>query len=522
MTITQVRDVASQEGHIKVSSKTLGLISAGIYRTPAGAIKELISNAFDADADWVRISMNAPSFDIVSIKDNGSGIEYSKFISLMERQIGDSDKRSQGDRTPIKNRPIIGRIGIGLLAIAQICHAFEVVSHRKHTRTAFRSQVQMTDYLQEEMDAAEADLPSHDIGTYRAERIDFDETNCGTTIIATQLKPGFIIRLRKESPPLPRNFSTFFADVVKHDSLRELSEYWRTTWSIALAAPLPYLDDGPVRDHSVDPERQRQLEDFAFRVEVDQMPVRRPVLLPPRAKDQRQPDNVNVVTLKIDQKINGSWLKGQGYIYSQGGKSIYPSELRGLLIRIKGVAIGEYDKNFLDYPLNEGPRISWLSGELNVDEGLEDALNIDRDSFNQAHPHYIAVQQLIHDAMDKEVRPWLYRNLDDRKKERDREAEAHQKAAVNETIATVFPDITRVEHVNRPSQRGQAEQFVPPVLINTDDGRVEVNDAAAWPRARRNRELAEQIAIGFEAALAGSSPEEIRRRFYAILRQILA
>src|SRR5438046_1932832 len=103
-----------KSGQIKVSSKTLGLISAGIYRTPAGALKELISNGFDADADWVRISTNSPNFNVLSVTDNGSGMTREEFVDLMERRIGDSPKRLGTGKSPIKHRPYIGRIGIGL------------------------------------------------------------------------------------------------------------------------------------------------------------------------------------------------------------------------------------------------------------------------------------------------------------------------------------------------------------------------------------------------------------------------
>lgn len=60
--------------NIIVSSKILGHISAGVYRSPAGAIKELVSNAFDANATRVAITTNWLSFDIITCRDNGSGM----------------------------------------------------------------------------------------------------------------------------------------------------------------------------------------------------------------------------------------------------------------------------------------------------------------------------------------------------------------------------------------------------------------------------------------------------------------
>lgn len=567
MEMTTEKDVgaAKESGQIVVSSKTLGLISTGIYRSPASALKELVSNAFDADAQWVEVSMNPPRFDAVSVTDNGAGIMPEKFLELMRGQIGDSDKRAHGDRTAVKGRPLIGRIGIGLLAIAQICHGFEVVSHHKKSRQAFRALVQISDDMRDNIDEIELDgtngtTPKLDIGTYEVFDIEFDERRCGTSIIATDLKYGFLRRILRSTPatrvegndaldgvgeargvsvestitstesaatpetppPLPPTFEGFFDAAVRHNSLREISEYWRTTWGIALAAPIPYLNGGPVRGQPVNQERQEALKSYDFNVLVDGLSLRRPILLPPRVRDQRLTRDVHVETLHIDSVIDGVRLQGQGYIYSQGGKSIYPAELRGMLIRIKGVAIGDYDRNFLDYPYVEGPRYSWLSGEFDIEEGLEDALNIDRDSFNQAHPHYLEVQALIHGAMDRHVRPWLYRNLDIRRKDRAQATAVARQEALNETVAHILPN-AHIERINKPlPQTQEQESFVTPVRIDEHNDSIEVNEvASAWPRSHRNRELAQEIAIGFEFALLASTPNEMRRRFYEYLKRVL-
>lgn len=553
-----------ESGAIVVSSKTLGLISSGIYRSPASALKELISNAFDADATWVSVSMTPPNFDVVSVTDSGSGIERAKFLKLMKGQIGDSDKRNDGDRSPLLHRPLIGRIGIGLLAIVQICHGFEVISHHKASGTAFRARVQISDDTQDMIDKAlldptETGTYKLDIGSFILNDIDFDETRGGTAIIATDLKYGFLRRMLRASdtmrdgdegeeteiatkngvgvlvnevealaesivteelpPLLPTTFDKFFSSVVKHKSIREVSEYWRTTWNIALAAPLPYYDDGPVRGHPVNIARQKELESFDFAVVVDGLPLRRPVLLPPRPADQRSPRDMHVEILTIDSLVDGTRLRGQGYIYSQGGKSIYPAELRGMLIRIKGVAIGEYDRSFLDYPIVEGPRYSWLSGEIDIEEGLEDALNIDRDSFNQAHPHFLEVQSLIHLALDRHVRPWLYRNLTVRKNARTEEATVTRQQRLNETVARFLPD-AHVERVSISSPHSQ-NRFVSPVRIDDADASIEVNESAPLTHEKRNRDLGQEIAIGFELALRAPTLDEVRRQFYEYLRTIL-
>src|SRR5260370_39090185 len=110
---------------IDVAGCDIADISAGIYSTPAGELKELISNAFDAAATVVHISTNAPNFSTFTCTDDGSGVTPDRFKTIMGL-IGGSSKRDHGETSPIYKRPLIGRIGIGILSIGQICRTFEI------------------------------------------------------------------------------------------------------------------------------------------------------------------------------------------------------------------------------------------------------------------------------------------------------------------------------------------------------------------------------------------------------------
>src|SRR5687768_10739358 len=104
---------------ITVAEKIIADISTGIYRTPGAAVKELISNAYDADATLVHIDTGAPNLDRLVVTDDGSGMELSRFLEIMQH-IGGSWKRlaATNGRSQDFKRPLIGRIGIGLLAVA--------------------------------------------------------------------------------------------------------------------------------------------------------------------------------------------------------------------------------------------------------------------------------------------------------------------------------------------------------------------------------------------------------------------
>jgi HSP90 family molecular chaperone len=104
---------------INVSSRVLRHISRGIYRTPAGALKELVSNSYDAGARQVTVTTGWPTLREIVITDNGRGMTTPEFEDIVQH-IGFSNK-NLGDeilvpRSPVKRRTI-GHYGIGLLAV---------------------------------------------------------------------------------------------------------------------------------------------------------------------------------------------------------------------------------------------------------------------------------------------------------------------------------------------------------------------------------------------------------------------
>lgn len=98
---------------------------SGGYKPFVKAVKELVSNAFDADAEVVDVRLNT-SFDLVEITDDGVGMTPFEFRDQFTR-IGGSTKRSDANPTD-KGRLRIGSKGIGFLAVARYCGAMEIVS----------------------------------------------------------------------------------------------------------------------------------------------------------------------------------------------------------------------------------------------------------------------------------------------------------------------------------------------------------------------------------------------------------
>jgi len=505
----------ARSGPIQVSSKTLGHISAGLYRSPASALKELVSNSFDADATTVNITTNRPSFDVVTCSDNGDGMTFDSFVSLMEGGIGDSDKR-RGPPVTKRGRPVIGRIGIGLLALAQICHEFQVISHHRESRTAFRATVRLIDYLQETIDETES-APSkvYEVGEYECTPVRYEASAAGMSVVASDVKRGFVKRFREHGgKPVPRDFKKFITDVSTYGnrSVRMLGDYPNMIWGLSIACPIPYLEKGPVIGKQVLPRVKKALLDYNFEVIVDGVRLRKPILLPNPASSSQERFTYNVFELDEDSQVYGQKLKFVGYIFAQGGKSIYPAELRGILVRIKNVAIGTYDESLLGYPIAEGPRFGWLSGEIYVEDGLEDALNVDRDSFNEMHPHYISLQDILHEKLHDEVFPKVIKGIAERRGFR----QERQRREYEEQFSRLVSDVLK-----RPYQIELSEARVTDrVVIDDDRGKITVDNTAPWPRRQDRRDIAQKIVIAYRLSERAGSIEEQHETFYTLLQEI--
>ncbi len=77
----------SEEIEVQVSARILRHVSRGIYRTPAAALKELVSNAYDAGATEVSINTGFPTFEKIVVTDNGDGISREQFKDLVSTSV---------------------------------------------------------------------------------------------------------------------------------------------------------------------------------------------------------------------------------------------------------------------------------------------------------------------------------------------------------------------------------------------------------------------------------------------------
>ncbi|MBH0051671.1 ATP-binding protein [Pseudoalteromonas sp. SWYJZ19] len=158
--ITSISNGDIGETKLETDDKVLARVTDGIYRQPGSALRELISNAYDADADNVYVETDAPRFDTMTIRDDGNGMSISTLVNML-RHIGGSAKRTdKGKDLKVtddtdnslslnKKRKLIGKIGIGLFSVAQLTRDFEIVTKQAGSDFYLKAKVQLFNFSDE-------------------------------------------------------------------------------------------------------------------------------------------------------------------------------------------------------------------------------------------------------------------------------------------------------------------------------------------------------------------------------------
>lgn len=184
---------------LSTDERVIARVTDGIYRQPGSALRELISNAYDADASKVVIRTDEPRFNTMTIEDNGHGMSPES-LSYVIHHIGGSAKRSEvGASSGVTHpenynlspngRHLIGKIGIGLFSVAQLTQSFQIITKRKGDD--FRSVA--TVILNQFSDGSKKDNTTDDkyksgvvnLWTETATDLEYH----GTTIVLNKIRP---------------------------------------------------------------------------------------------------------------------------------------------------------------------------------------------------------------------------------------------------------------------------------------------------------------------------------------------
>ena len=105
----------------------LRLLGPNLYSNIAAVLSEMVANAWDADADIVNLHIN-PARDEIRITDDGQGMS-SNDINEKYLNIGFLKRTSESSPFTSKGRHVMGRKGIGKLAVFSFAREVNVISN---------------------------------------------------------------------------------------------------------------------------------------------------------------------------------------------------------------------------------------------------------------------------------------------------------------------------------------------------------------------------------------------------------
>ena len=115
--------------------KHLGL---GLYSTLPPVLAELIANSYDADAEYVILTLNDSGDEKeIIIEDDGMGMSFEEINDKFLRIGRDRRQEEEKQITP-KGRKVIGKKGLGKLSFFGIAHEIEITTRKDGKENTFR------------------------------------------------------------------------------------------------------------------------------------------------------------------------------------------------------------------------------------------------------------------------------------------------------------------------------------------------------------------------------------------------
>lgn len=145
-----------KSAHFRVDPKLTQVLGEN-YTSSEKALKELIDNAWDAEATEVHVTVpNILTEDPITVIDNGSGMKAAE-LEAEYLNIASPRFSRKGDRTPNLNRIVKGRKGIGKFAGLVLASEMELITQAAGKKT--RVVISKTALMEAIQDLEKVPLP---------------------------------------------------------------------------------------------------------------------------------------------------------------------------------------------------------------------------------------------------------------------------------------------------------------------------------------------------------------------------
>lgn len=422
--------------HLSVDRQIVRLLSARTYEHFPGAIREMVSNAYDADATEVDIRIDLEG-DAITVTDNGSGMtpdDFDFFLRVAGQQRG---KRL----SPEYRRRRIGQFGIGFLATFPFGRSIKVTSTARSSDIQFEAAIPSQQFMRDGQYVIDVGkIPIHGLEIRDPSYI----SEHGTTIHISGLT---------------HMFHRYFQgrDIEIRSS--------RKTITIAAWPPMTQLEWILREDLSIDYPPDSLYEEAFRDLGSSGMTV--------RLNGNELFRNVHGSDILENEswKYNGIVCR---YIIATGWKSVAPGEARGLKRRIRNVGVGGREAFGLGIAGRTWSRLHWLTGEIHVLSGMDDSLTIDRARFTQS-PEYDQFSEFFRGRLAYYAR--FVEDVSEAKRDINRQLRDSRAAEVGSRRTVIDRKIDTLETkgfhvVTKP--KSQVRPETPPVKVDVERKVVEV------------------------------------------------
>lgn len=334
--------------HIAVDKRIVQILSGSTYTNFPSAIRELIINSYDADAEVVVVDIDLNK-EIITIRDDGKGMSEEDF-SFYLRIAGKTRKKDENITKG--RRQIVGQFGVGFLSVLPFCEKYLIETKKKGTGEIVKATITSSEYFKN--DFKEIDV--EEIPIYGGISVDNSLWNEQYTRI----------RLVGFSALTKSFFEGKYSIKSRRNTIYNFSPIELLKWELAEYLPIEY-------DESTEIGKKinyvfKNSKALPFKVYVNQERLFRKVHAKSILEISEKEEKIGTIKFK--------------YALLTDYEPISPKEGRHLMLRNLNVGVGERTTLGIGLEGRVYARLAHLTGEVNVTEGLNDLISVSRDKFN--------------------------------------------------------------------------------------------------------------------------------------------
>jgi|694.fasta_scaffold51953_3 hypothetical protein len=351
--------------HITVDKRIVQILSGSTYSNFPRAIKEIITNSYDADAEnvWIDIDLKK---EIITIKDDGHGMNEEDFAFYL--RIAGKTRKKDVHLTKSK-RQIIGQFGVGFLSALPFCQKYIIETKRKNTDEVVHATISSTEYFKPETSAVNVDEIPINGSTKKDSSVYHDQYTRIRLVGFSTLTKAFFDRL--------------FSVGNKRNTIYNYEPLELLQWQLSEYLPLSYDLVKPLaKDLSSLFKSDSKLP---FKVHFNGRNLYRHI-------------HANSI-LEFSDKVQTLGDIKFTYAILSSYEPIAPIEARYLMIRNLNVGV---ERTTFDLGLDGKVygKLAHLTGEVNIIEGLNELISVSRDKFNFS-PSYEKLKEFLRQKMAK-------------------------------------------------------------------------------------------------------------------------